>query len=54
MIMAADREKDMGVKVKLVEAENVSDLNKVLSKGHELMLEISDLVKINLLKLMKI
>lgn len=54
MVMAADKEKDMGVKIKLTEAENVSDLNKNLSKNHELMLEVSDLTKTNLLKLLRI
>lgn len=34
MVMAADKEKDMGVRIKMVEAENVSDLNKALSKNH--------------------
>lgn len=34
MIISADKEKDNGVKIKFVEAENVSDLNRVLSKNH--------------------
>lgn len=34
MIVAADKDKDMGVRIRLVEAENVSDLNKTLSKNH--------------------
>lgn len=32
--MAADKQDDLGIKIKLTEAENVSDLNKILSKQH--------------------
>lgn len=34
MIVASDKEKDMGIRIRLVEAENVSDLNRNLSKNH--------------------
>lgn len=54
MVVLADKGADMGVRIKMTEAENVSDLNKTLSKNHELMLEVSDLTKTNLLKLLKI
>lgn len=54
MIIAMDKDEDKKVKIKLVEAENISDLNKTLSKDHELMMEVSDLTKLNLIKMLKI
>ena len=54
MIMAVDRDEDMKIKLKLTEGENISDLNKTLSKNHELMMEVSDLTKVNLIKLLRL
>lgn len=52
MIISIGRDKDAAVKLKLTEGENISDLNKTLSKNHELMMEVSDLTKVNLIKLL--
>lgn len=42
------------VKLKLEEAENISQLHKKLTKDHEYLLQVSDLVKTNMLKLLSV
>ena len=52
MVMSYEENPNDFIKVELEEAENISELHKKLSKNHQLMLEVSDLVKTNLLKLL--
>lgn len=54
MVMSVENDSTDFIKLKLEEAENISELHKKLTKDHEYLLEVSDLVKTNMLKLLSV
>ena len=53
VIIEVEKNKGLLVPIQISEAENISELNKILSKKREILFEVSDLVKTNLLKMLK-
>jgi hypothetical protein len=53
VIILVEKNKGLMIPIKVTEAENVTELNKILSKGHDILMEVSDLTKLNIMKLLR-
>ena len=53
LIIETEKAQGLLIPLHLTEAENISEMNKLLAKRHEIMMEVSDLVKTNLIKMIK-